>query len=338
MSKRELAASLLSHKLAQPLWRLTPQHGYLRILAYHRVWDESPEDFAFDEQLISASSEDFHCQLEWARRHFEVLSFADLHACDKENRPWPRRALIVTFDDGYADNYTHAFPILKQLNLPATIFLSTGYLDNPRLFWWDAIAYCVKHTPLAKINLPHVSPQALPLQSQASQRHSINQILRWIKSVPEEEKNAFLEQLPDLLQVTLPTDISSAHQLSWQQVQEMSKNGIEFGGHSVTHPILTNISAMQLNEEIAGSRCIIEKHIQKEVLVFSYPNGQSSPVVQEAVRCAGYSYSTAYFAGVAHPSQGNYSLPRIAVETDFSFALFQASLLFPHIMLKGRSS
>jgi peptidoglycan/xylan/chitin deacetylase (PgdA/CDA1 family) len=115
----------------------------------------------------------------------------------------------------------------------------------------------------------------------------------------------------------------------------MSNNHIEFGGHSVTHPILTNISAAQLDEEIAGSKREIEAHIGKEVLVFSYPNGQSSSQVRDAVIRAGYAYSTAYFAGVAHPSQGCYDLPRIAVETDFSFSLFKANLLFPDIMLRG---
>jgi peptidoglycan/xylan/chitin deacetylase (PgdA/CDA1 family) len=338
VSKRELAAAFLGHKLAQPLWRLVPKHGCLRILAYHRIWDEPACDFAFDEQLISATSEDFQRQMEWAKRHFEIVSFADLHACQKENKAWPQRALIVTFDDGYADNYTHAFPILKELNLPATIFLSTSYMDEPRLFWWDAIAYCVKHTSLAQVHISGVSSQPLSFQGDKARRRATDEILRWVKSVPEEEKNQFMARLPDLLGVNLPADISSAHQLNWQQIKELSNQRIEFGGHSITHPILTNISATQLEEEIAGSKRAIETHIQKEVLVFSYPNGQCSLAVQEAVQRAGYAYSTAYFAGVAHPSQGCYDLPRIAVETDFSFALFQANLLFPGIMLKGSSS
>lgn len=338
MSKRELAAAFLGHKLTQPLWRLKPGDNCLRILAYHRIWDEAAADFAFDEQLISATSEEFQRQMDWARRHFQVLSFADLHGCDKEDRPWPRRALIVTFDDGYADNYTHAFPILKELNLPATIFLSTSYMDQPRLFWWDAIAYCVKHTRLPQFSLPGDSTEAFSLQGQCAKQKAINKILHHVKSVPEEEKDCFMKKLPELLQVTLPDDISSANQLNWQQVQEMSDNRIEFGGHSLTHPILTNISATQLDEEIAGSRQAIEAHINQEVLVFSFPNGQSSPVVQAAVERAGYAYSTAYFAGVAHPSKGRHGLPRIAVETDFSFAVFQANLLFPHIMLKGSGS
>jgi peptidoglycan/xylan/chitin deacetylase (PgdA/CDA1 family) len=337
VSKRELVAALLGHGFTQPFWRLAPRSGCLRILAYHRVWDEPPETFAFDEELISANSEEFHRQMSWIKRDFEVLSFADLHICAQENRSWPRRALIVTFDDGYADNYTHAFPILKELNLPATIFLSTGYLHAPRLFWWDLIAYCVKQTSLAKVKLPAISPQALSFESKRARRLTINKILLWIKSVPDDVKNAFLDDLPTVLEVTLPSDIASATQLNWEQVREMAQNRIEFGGHSVTHPILSNIDSTQLEREIAGCKHDIETHLEREVLVFSYPNGQSSPTVHDAVQRAGYRFSTAYHAGVAHPSLGNYGLPRIAVETEFSFSIFQANLLFPSIMLRGLS-
>lgn len=335
MSKRELVAALLGHGLTQPFWRLAPGNGCLRILAYHRVWDEAPATFAFDEELISANREDFHRQMSWIKRHFEVLSFADLHLCAQEDRSWPRRALVITFDDGYADNYTHAFPILKELNLPATIFLSTSYIDSPRLFWWDLIAYCVKHTNLSKVKLPAVSEQALSFENAKARRLMINKILLWIKSVDDHIKNAFLETLPATLEVALPADISSATQLNWHQVREMAAHHIEFGGHSVTHPILSNIDAAQLEMEIAGCKRQIETQLGREVLVFSYPNGQSSPAVQEAVQRAGYAYSTAYFAGVAYPSRGRYGLPRIAVETEFSFAIFQANLLFPSIMLRG---
>ena len=325
----------MGHGLTQPFWQLAPGNGCLRILAYHRVWDEPPETFAFDEELISANSEDFHRQMSWIKKHFEILSFADLHACAQQNRPWPRRALLVTFDDGYADNYTHAFPILKELNLPATIFLSTGYIDKPRLFWWDLIAYCVKKTKLSKIKWPDISSHALSFENEKTRRVSIDKILLWIKSVADNEKNDFLEKLPHSLEVPLPADISGAMQLNWAQVREMAAQRIEFGGHSVTHPILSNIGAPQLEHEIAGCKRAIETQLEGEVLVFSYPNGQSSPAVHDAVQRAGYAYSTAYYAGVAHPSLGRYGLPRIAVETEFSFAIFQANLLFPGIMLRG---
>ena len=335
MNKREFLATLLSHDFTQPFWRLSPRNDCLRLLAYHRVWDEPPDTFAFDEELISVKSEDFQRQMAWAKLNFEVLSFADLHACTQENRSWPRRALIVTFDDGYADNYTHAFPILKELNLPATIFVSTSYLSAPRLFWWDLIAYCIKQTTLNEAHLPDVSPRPLSLKTPKARRTAINKILMWVKSVPDAVKNAFLDTLPSSTQVTLPADISSATQLNWNQVREMAANGIEFGGHSVTHPILSNIDAAQLNHEIADCKSEIEAQTGRAALAFSFPNGQSNPAVHDAVQNAGYAFSTAYFAGVAHPSLGTYGLPRIAVETDFSFAIFQSNLLFPNIMLRG---
>src|SRR5262245_15695018 len=108
MSKRELAASLLDNRLVRSFWHATGhfQKG-LRILAYHRVLDDKAESFAFDEAVISADSEAFYQQMKFVSRHFDVVSFADLYQCEKAGRRWPDRALVVTFDDGYRDNYTN---------------------------------------------------------------------------------------------------------------------------------------------------------------------------------------------------------------------------------------
>jgi peptidoglycan/xylan/chitin deacetylase (PgdA/CDA1 family) len=335
VNKREAAAHLLGNRVVQPFWRLMPGSGALRILAYHRVLDDDLSHFPFDEQLISATSDDFRRQMQFLKRHFEVISFADLHECEKAGRPWPRRAAIVTFDDGYADNYTHAFPILKELHLPATIFLATGFLEHHRLFWWDLLAYCFKHSPLSQVHLPEAAKEPLPLRCPSSRRLAINRVLLWIKSVPDERKNEFLDRLPELMEVTLPADAGHNLQLSWEQVREMAAHGIEFGGHSVTHPILSNVSAEQLCREVEGSKRDIETNLGAPPIVFSFPNGQSNPAVQDAVLQAGYPFSAAYFAGIANQQDGCHAMPRIPVETDFSFALFQANLLFPAITLRG---
>lgn len=335
MSKRELAATVLSSPLVQPLGRLAPGSG-LRILAYHRVLDDDPATFLFDEEVISATRDEFRRQLDFARRHFDVLSFADLRNFEKEGRPWPRRAAIITFDDGYADNYTHAFPLLKEAGLPAIIFLVTSRQESPGLFWWDLIAYCVKTSPLAQVTLTEISDQAMPLNgdtNDASRRECINRILAWVKSVPEVTKISFLEQLPSRLQVSAPADDARATQLSWAQVREMADGKIEFGGHTVTHPLLTNIEPAQLESEIVGSKRAIEAHLGREAFVFSYPNGCFNEHVVKTVSSS-YQFATAYNEGLADRESGCHTLPRIAVEHNYSFALFQANMLFPSIMLQ----
>src|SRR5262249_55983601 len=154
MSTRELAAVVLGSRAGQFVSRSrrfvagrgsADDSRSVRILAYHRVLDANPEEFDFDEGVISASTEGFYRLMYFVRRIFDVLSFRALYKIELAGRSFPRRALIITFDDGYRDNYPQAFPVLKQLGLPATIFLASGHIGRSRLFWWDAIAYCVKH-------------------------------------------------------------------------------------------------------------------------------------------------------------------------------------------------
>ena len=145
MVKRRLAASVFGNEIARRVWWRNPRPG-LRILAYHRVLDDDESSFPFDEEVISATTDDFCRQMKFARDNFEIISFRDLEICEQQGRPWPKRALIITFDDGYRDNYTNAFPILREFGLTATIFLTAGHIGLRELFWWDLVAYCIKHS------------------------------------------------------------------------------------------------------------------------------------------------------------------------------------------------
>lgn len=339
MRKRELAARTLGYGAVRWLWRTTGggRRG-LRILAYHRILDDNPASFAFDEDLISATSASFRQQMEFVRRHFQIVSFADLQRCAQENKAWPARALIVTFDDGYADNYSHAFPILKEKNVPATIFLATNFMESGGLFWWDLVAYCFKQTALDSVRLPEIASEPLLLPDAAARRTAINRVLQWMKNVPEAIKNESLQNLPQVLEVKMRDDLGQGMHLSWSQVGEMAQHGIEFGAHSISHPILTNIAPEQLELEISGSKRAIEQHLNRETLAFCYPAGQFNANVQGAVRRAGFHFATAFHEGVSQAAPDPFALPRIHVEHGDSFALFQSNLMFPNLMLRGGSS
>ncbi len=339
MRKRELAARTLGYGAVRWLWRTAGGgKGGLRILAYHRVLDDAPASFAFDEDLISATSASFRRQMEFVRRHFQIVSFADLQRCAQENKPWPARALIVTFDDGYADNYSHAFPILKEKNVPATIFLATDFMESGRLFWWDLVAYCFKQSALGSVHFPEIASEPLLLTTAAARRKAINRVLQWMKNIPEATKNEFLQNLPRVLEVTLRDNLGQGMHLSWSQIGEMAQHGIEFGAHSISHPILTNVAPEQLEVEINGSKRAIEEHLQREPVAFCYPAGQFNFEVQNAVRRAGFHFATAFHEAVSHGALDCFALPRIHAERDDSFALFQSNLMFPGVMLRGGSS
>ncbi len=338
MSKRELVARALDNPVARKLLPVGGEARGLRILAYHRVLDDDPAEFAFDQDLISASRHAFREQMKFARANFDVISFKDLYGCEVEGRSWPQRAIIVTFDDGYRDNYTNAFPVLKELGIPATIFLATGHIGKQKLFWWDEIAWCVKQSRRQSITLPQISAEAVPLASATDRQQAIKKILAWIKDVPEEVRAEFVSTLARRTDAPAPNGLASGMHLSWDEVKEMAASRIEFGSHTVTHPILANVDEVQLKEEIAASKKTIERNLGEETLVFAYPVGRASRFgkrAEEAVARCGYRYAVSYDEGLAtqDPSE-RYVLRRIHVEREHSMSLFRANLMFPRLMIR----
>jgi peptidoglycan/xylan/chitin deacetylase (PgdA/CDA1 family) len=335
MRKKELAAAILGRGFSRTLFRGKGQSESLPILAYHRVIDDDPSLFPFDEQLISADTRSFRRQMAFVRDNFETVSFEDLHRHEIEGRPWPRRALIITFDDGYRDNYTNAFPILTEFGLKATVFLASGHVGRNDLFWWDHVAYLVKHTRQQSVTLPGSAQIRQSLNGPATRRFAIDQILTWMKEAPEESKNEFLTTLPRRLNTRVPKRITLGMHLSWSEVREMASGGIEFGSHTVTHPVLANVSEPRLEAELSQSKRRIEEELGKEVLAFAYPVGGKSfnRRSQEVVSRCGYRFAVSYLDGLARRAVGTrYALPRIHVETGQSIDLFRASLTFPRVM------
>jgi peptidoglycan/xylan/chitin deacetylase (PgdA/CDA1 family) len=332
MVKRQLAASVLGNEIARRVWWRNPRPG-LRILAYHRVLDDDESSFPFDEEVISATTDGFFRQMKFARDNFEVISFRDLKICEQQGHPWPKRALIITFDDGYRDNYTNAFPILRELGLTATIFLTAGHIGSRELFWWDLVAYCIKHSTHASIKVLQLAPQTLWLTSEDARNSAIRRILGWLKVISENRKRAFVSQLAELTGVSPPNRETEPMHLSWTEVSEMANAGLEFGSHTLTHPILTNVSEDQLTVEVAQAKTIIEKRLKRQIIAFSYPVGRFDARVQAAVSNQGFQFAVSYQNHAAYEtSSQRFALPRIHVERNQSLGEFRSILLFPALM------
>jgi peptidoglycan/xylan/chitin deacetylase (PgdA/CDA1 family) len=343
MSKRELAAAFLGNRFT-PYWRFSSgaRTKGLRILAYHRVLDDDPRAFPFDEELISATTEMFYRQMKFVQRHFEVISFRELAERERADRPWPERALIITFDDGYRDNYTNAWPILREVGLTATIFLTTGHIGSTELFWWDAVAYCLKRIKQTSITLSDFISEPMALASADDRRRAKDRILAWLKQIPEERRRDFVGQLVAKLDAPLPEGAAEALPLAWKEVRQMAASGIEFGSHSVTHPILTQVSQTQLKAEAVVSKQTIEQELGQEVLAFAYPAGRRdrfNQTVRAMIAQSGYRYALSYDEGMALEAHTDrFALPRIHSERDLSLNLFRANLLFPQLMLRNKQA
>ena len=176
----------------------------------------------------------------------------------------------------------------------------------------------------------------LDIKDQASKKNTIALLSKLAKCIPNDERLDMLEQLRILPGAKIPTNMGSDMNLNWDEVREMSDCGIEFGAHSVTHPILANVSEVEAMQEIFESKKAIENFTRKEVIVFSYPVGgedRFDKTTKDIVKETGYSYAVSYIHGVnTIPGLDRFSLKRIHVEKEDTFPVFKCKILMPGIV------
>jgi peptidoglycan/xylan/chitin deacetylase (PgdA/CDA1 family) len=272
----------------------------LTVVNYHRINDPYRADFDSFKPNVSATPQDFERQMDYLAKWFNVVSLSDIVAWLDGHTDLPPYAALITFDDGYLDNYTSAFPILREHKFPALIFLTTGHIGTDAPFYWDMAAYCFSHTENDHVTFPDGHVENWTNQKQLEQVSK-----NWIevmKTLPHAEKQIYVENLPVLLGVSIPTGYFQKSMMNWDQVKEMRKGGIEFGAHTMHHPILTRISVEQVREEVIGSKSRIEEELGERVLGFAYPNGQASDLNEGIERIVAASGIKAAFTLLSGPS------------------------------------
>jgi len=308
--------------------KLSP--NLLTVLNYHRIDDPFREGFDTFRPNVSATTSDFARQMEYVARKYTVISGAELADCVKKRRKLPPRAAIITFDDGYYDNYTNAYPILKDRNIPAIIFLATDYIGEKMPFYWDLIAYCFHHTQMTQAYFPHLGSQSW--EDETSRNKAMQNWIAVLKKLPNVEKQSLAEKLPEILDVFVPRDAFVNLMMSWSHVRELSENGIEMGGHTASHPILTRISLEDASSELVRSKKLIEEAVGKRVLSFAYPNGQAEDFNADLiarVRDADFEIAFTLLSGPTRYStvmKNPFAIRRIFLTHKDSFSRFVAKL------------
>lgn len=274
------------------------QPNQLSVLNYHRIDNPTHPDFDTFKPNISATIEDFSKQMKYLVEHFNVVSIEIFSNWLDGKEKLPPQAAMVTFDDGYLDNYKNAFPILKNFNIPAIIFLTSNYIGKAKLFNWDLIAYCFHHTPHNQANIPIIGYQAWTNIS--SRDNVMRQFTEKLKLIPNNEIGHHLIELSNVLDTPHPGKAFASLQMTWDQVREMASEGIDFGGHTESHPILTRVSRKKASEELINSKQRIETELGKRVISFAYPNGKQpdfNSTITNLVRDAGYEVAFTLLSG-----------------------------------------
>jgi peptidoglycan/xylan/chitin deacetylase (PgdA/CDA1 family) len=276
----------------------------LTILMYHRVLPE-PDPMRPDEVFAAA----FERQMAFLRRHLCVLPLAD--AVDRLSRHnLPLRSCCITFDDGYADNLTIALPILESHGLTATVFVATGYLDGGRMFN-DAVIDGIARATEPSLDLAAVGLGTHSLQSPEDRVTAIGAILNQLKYRRPEQRQDDVAVLLDTIGCgPLPGDIM----LTSAQVAELARRGIDIGGHTVAHSILTSMNDEEALAEIVRGKQRLEELTGRPVRTFAYPNGRPRRdyAAQHVamVRDAGFDLAVTTAHGVCTPQSDVFQLPR----------------------------
>lgn len=253
--------------------------------------------------------------LHYLQNQFTLISLSQLLEIYQQRRPIDRNLVVITFDDGYADNYTAAFPLVVRRGVPITVFLTVAYIDTFELPWWHKLDWALDSTRAEHLT---VDGRTFGLRSPLERRKAAVELRRMLKSYPEGELDRKAEELARKLGVDEPLFPTPYSFLTWKQVADMHSAGVEFGAHTLTHRILTKIPFAEAKAEIAGSKRQLEGRLGREVASFAYPNGQPddfSPSLQMAVREASYTCALSTIYGFNDLSSDLYALRRCVVDT-----------------------
>lgn len=307
----------------------------LRVLAYHRVLDvPDASRFDFDLDLVSASVDGFRAQMQWLKRHWRVMRLADVVAALDAGEAMPPDAVVVTFDDGYDDNYHHAFPVLRELELPATFFVSTAHVDSGMPYAYDWLVHMLLITPA--LDVPELGLAIAPQSTRAARRALGQQALERIKRLDGNAQAALIARLERDGAMPRQPGVPGCRPMHWNQVREMHAAGYEIGSHGVHHRMLAKLPKAELAAELHDSRATLERELGVPADTIAYPVGGDDAFdaqVIGATQAAGYRLACSYINGTnRHGHVERYALRRLAVEREMDIGWFAAMLTLPGLL------
>ncbi len=295
----------------------------LRILAYHRVAElrDTPE---VDSRSVSATPAVFARQMQHLARHYHVIGMPQFVNAIEKGAPLPKRAVLITFDDAYADFAEIAWPILKSFQLPATMFVPTAYPDHPeRVFWWDKLYQAFNATTRTEMCGIPFGP--LPLRSSEEKRRALRIVQDYARTVPEDEAVYLVDSVCAQLD---ERQIYSGNVLTWDQLRQLTTEGLTLGSHTRTHPIMTQLTPDRMREEVRASQGDLKREIGNALPIFCYPNGNHDETVVAILRDEGIRLAFTTLSGENKwQSLDPLRLRRVVITPRTSTAVFCVRLL-----------
>lgn len=307
---------------------------WLTVLTYHRIADPEAET-EVDRDVIDATPAQFEDQVAHLSRHYTIIGIDELLYYARAGGA-PGSAAVITFDDGYRDALTTAVPILERYGARAIFFIATDYPDQGKLFWWDRIAYLVRRSPRARIEM--TDPARLSLDLSRGRERAARAAIAAAKRDPHVDLDAFVRGLAEASSAPWSAererDLASRLIMSWDDVRRLVDLGMDVESHTRTHRILGHLSVSEAAWELHGSREDLRRRLGYAPRAVAYPVGASladRPDLLAAIRDAGYALGCTNCTGSndlrrpLHPLDVN----RIGMDVALSPEMFRAMLAVP---------
>lgn len=320
--------------------------GKVTILMYHRILTIDEVRGSLIQPGMYVLDSTFAKHIKFLKEHYKIISFIDfMELLDTNEFDKDQAYCVITFDDGWRDNYINAFPVLRANGVPATIFLATSFIASDRLFWPESLGYIIENCDLSKLTdekidaLSRASNEigleadllvdVLRISSIDVKLLGYDKIIELLKEYSVESIQDFIGLIGEILELK---PVASRMMLDWNEIREMSAKNISFGSHGCSHSLLILLSEKDIITELSDSLNILQETGTSSIPVFCYPDGSFNERITMMVKDAGYKASVTTETGYTDAQSNRYKLKRVGIHDDVTktiplFALHISGIL-----------
>ncbi|HOV26499.1 MAG TPA: polysaccharide deacetylase family protein [Pseudobacteroides sp.] len=302
----------------------------LYIFFYHSFVDTAK--CRKDNKFISLSAVDkeaFEKQLKYFKKEYTLITMDEAYQLMVNKDKLDKRYLVITIDDGYKDNYTYGYDLFKKYHVFPTIYLTANNVDKSIYLWPDILRYIVYNSTKTHVDINIFDIHyTFDLKDKYSKFIFIEFMRENVKKYDEDKKQEILEYLSKEFNVRIQKKCDTM--LSWEEVQKLSSIGVSFGAHTLNHPILANLTKAKAEDEIYGSKVLIEQKTNKKVRHFAYPNGRECDINEHCINWVRKHFDTATttIPGINVPGDDLMKLKRIGLAYDYNIIDFKVKVLY----------
>jgi peptidoglycan/xylan/chitin deacetylase (PgdA/CDA1 family) len=326
--KRAVARALYITGVLQ-MWQTLALRRRAVVLMYHRVLSGEERARVGSHPALVVDRETFARQMALLKKRFTVLSVAEFADYLRQRKPFPPSCCLITFDDGWQDNFDNALPILARYQLPSLIFLPINYIGSDRVFWQESLVQLlrnavatVRRNPESRaVFEPILAPVGLFDLLDDTEPDAPSRIIDAVsarKGLGREKLGQLVSALANATGTRLEDLARVDGFIDWAQVASMAEQGVTFGGHGVDHLLLTQVSEAQAQIEIDGSKAVLDLKLREPVPTFSYPNGYCTPRVVDLVKRAGFQLAFVALGGPVTADDDPWTLRRVNIHEAIS--------------------